>query len=66
MRKIIGLAFIAATLAGCASTGKPIHVATGVDANGAVIWETMYQRPTIMNTPTESLSDGPCWNKECN
>lgn len=69
MIRLIAAVIFAIALAGCSTTRPEVlNVATGVDANGAVIWQQqeIYTRPKIMDTPTGSISDGPCWNAACN
>lgn len=69
MIKAIAIIGLAVTLTACGTPrGYYIDVATGVDAQGNVIIERQFV-PTgalRMDTPMESLSDGPCWNPQCN
>lgn len=59
MYKIIATTFVAFALSGCASN-ELYKIATGVDNNGNVTWETVYKKlpPPVAS---KSLSDGvPC------
>lgn len=66
MLRIIAIAALAASVTACNTTGGSdmYRVATGVDARGNVIWETLHTGPVRNITPSTDYVT-PCWNKEC-